>query len=148
MNCDNWLEPKNSFMAAATGFALIMSWGIKPSESAILKRSFTARSTRTSPTRNWFSAISPTERTRRLPKWSISSTEPNPFLIPTKVLTTSTISSVTSTEAPTVSGRPSRRLNFMRPTAERSYRSGEKNRLENKFSADSLVGGSPGRIMR
>jgi len=68
MNWDSWLEPKNSLMAAETGLALIISWGIRLSDSARLRRSFTARSTRTSPTRNWFSAISPTERMRRLPR--------------------------------------------------------------------------------
>ena len=31
MNCDSWLEPKNSLTAAATGLALIISWGIRPS---------------------------------------------------------------------------------------------------------------------
>jgi hypothetical protein len=68
MNCDSWLEPKNSFTAAATGFALIISCGIRPSDSASVSRSLTARSTRTSPTRKAFSAISPTLRTRRLPR--------------------------------------------------------------------------------
>ena len=60
MNCDSCDEPKNSFTAAATGFALIMSCGIRPSLSASVSRSFTARSTRTRPMRNAFSAISPT----------------------------------------------------------------------------------------
>ena len=41
-----------------------------------------------------------------------------------------------------------RRLNFIRPTEDRSYRSRLKNKLKNKFSADSFVGGSPGRIIR
>ena len=36
-------------------------------------RSLTARSMRVRPTRNWFSSSSPTERTRRLPRWSMSS---------------------------------------------------------------------------
>src|SRR5690554_275009 len=68
MNWESWLEPKNSFTAAATGLALIRSCGIRPSLSAMDKRSLTARSTRTRPIRNWFSAISPTQRTRRLPR--------------------------------------------------------------------------------
>src|SRR5690606_29966184 len=54
MNWDSWLEPKNSFTAAATGLALIRSCGIRPSLSAMDRRSLTARSTRTRPTRNWF----------------------------------------------------------------------------------------------
>ena len=74
MNCDSCEEPKNSFTAAATGFALIISCGISGSDSAIVRRSLTARSTRTRPTRKAFSAISPTLRTRRLPRWSMSST--------------------------------------------------------------------------
>ena len=35
-----------------------------------------------------------------------------------------------------------------RPTADKSYRSGSKNRLLNSASAVSSVGGSPGRITR
>ena len=38
-------------------------------------------------------------------------------------------------------------LNFILPTSERSYRSGLKKRLVNKFSDASLVGGSPGLII-
>ena len=34
MNCDNWLEPKNSLIAADTGLALIRSCGIRLSDSA------------------------------------------------------------------------------------------------------------------
>src|SRR5665213_760981 len=36
-------------------------------------RSRTTRSRRSSPTRNWFCSSSPTERMRRLPRWSMSS---------------------------------------------------------------------------
>ena len=68
MNCESCEEPKNSLTAAATGLALIISCGISGSDSAIVSRSLTARSTRTRPTRKAFSAISPTERTRRLPR--------------------------------------------------------------------------------
>ena len=68
MNCDSCEEPKNSFTAAATGLALIISCGMSGSVSAIVRRSLTARSTRTRPTRKAFSAISPTLRTRRLPR--------------------------------------------------------------------------------
>ncbi|MCY1351056.1 hypothetical protein D9M69_373100 [compost metagenome] len=120
MNCDSWLEPKNSLIAAATGLALIRSCGIRPSLSAMDRRSLTARSTRTRPTRNWFSAISPTQRTRRLPRWSMSSTMPLPLRMSTRVLRTSTMSSLLSTPEPSISVRPIRRLNFMRPTADRS----------------------------
>ena len=60
MNCESWLEPKNSLIAAETGLALIRSCGIRFSLSACESRSRTARSTRTRPERNWFSASSPT----------------------------------------------------------------------------------------
>ena len=120
MNCDSWLEPKNSFTAAATGLALMRSCGIKPSDSASDSRSFTARSTRTRPTRNWFSAISPTDFTRRLPKWSMSSTEPLALRMSTSVFSTPTMSSLERMPGPVMRSRPRRRLNFMRPTAERS----------------------------
>ena len=46
----------------------------------MLMRSLMARSMRTRPMRYWFSISSPTARTRRLPRWSMSSTEPRPFL--------------------------------------------------------------------
>ena len=124
------------------------SCGISPSDSARLNLSLTARSTRIRPSRNAFSAISPTDLTRRFPRWSISSTVSWPFLIFIKHLRTSMISSFDSVPSPSSSTRDRRRLNFIRPTAVRSYLSGEKNRLENKFSAASLVGGSPGRIIR
>jgi len=43
MNCESCEDPKNSFTAAATGFALIISWGMMGSLSAIVRRSLTAR---------------------------------------------------------------------------------------------------------
>jgi hypothetical protein len=92
MNCESCDEPKNSFTAAATGLALIRSCGVKPSASASDRRSLTARSTRTRPMRNTFSAISPTERTRRLPRWSMSSTVPRPLRISMSTLMTSRMS--------------------------------------------------------
>ena len=148
MNCESWLDPKNSLIEAATGLALMISCGIRFSASASDSRSFTALSTRTRPRRNWFSTISPTERTRRLPRWSISSTVPWPLRILINSRKTSMMSSLVSTPLPITSVLPSRRLNFIRPTAERSYRSDEKNRLSNRACAASLAGGSPGRIIR
>ena len=68
MNCESWLEPKNSLMAAVTGLALIKSCGPNSSASALLNLSLTALSTLIRPTLNWLAVISPTERTRRLPK--------------------------------------------------------------------------------
>ena len=120
MNWESWLEPKNSLITAETGFALISSWGIRVSASARLRRSFTARSTRTSPTRNWFSAISPTLRMRRLPRWSMSSIVPLPSLMSMSTFSTSMMSARESVPGPSISSRPTRRLNFIRPTADRS----------------------------
>ena len=120
MNCDSCEEPKNSLIAAETGFALIRSCGIRFSLSACERRSRTARSTRTRPERNWFSASSPTERTRRLPRWSMSSISPRPLRSSTRILITATMSSLDSVIGPVSSSRPTRRLNFMRPTSDRS----------------------------
>src|SRR5436190_1279867 len=92
MNCDSCEEPKNSLIAAEIGLALIRSCGIRFSDSAWLSLSFTARSTRTRPARNWFSASSPTERTRRLPRWSMSSISPRPLRSSTRMRITSTMS--------------------------------------------------------
>ena len=93
MNCESCEEPKNSFTAAATGFALIISCGMMGSLSAMVRRSLTARSTRTRPMRKAFSAISPTLRTRRLPRWSMSSTWPLPLRMSIRVFMTSMMSS-------------------------------------------------------
>jgi len=82
MNCESWDDPKNSLMTADTGFALMMSWGISVSMSCSPIFSRMARSTRTSPIRNWFSISSPTVRTRRFPRLSMSSASPTPFFRP------------------------------------------------------------------
>ena len=73
MNCESWDEPKNSLITAVTGLALIRSCGMSVSISCRLMRSLMARSMRTRPMRYWFSSSSPTARTRRLPRWSMSS---------------------------------------------------------------------------
>ena len=52
MNWDSWLEPKNSLITAETSLALMISWGIKPSDPAKPSRSLTARSNLTNPIRN------------------------------------------------------------------------------------------------
>ena len=96
---------EDSLTAAATGFALIMSCGLISSFSASVRRSLTARSTRTRPMRKATSAISPTQRTRRLPRWSMSSTLPSPFLIAISVRSTSTTSDISSPYLPTSRGR-------------------------------------------
>src|SRR5215510_4705999 len=73
MNCESCDEPKNSRTAAAAGFALIRSCGMTVSISTDDMRSLIARSMRRRPMRYWFSISSPTERTRRLPRLSMSS---------------------------------------------------------------------------
>ncbi len=78
MNCESCDEPKNSRTAAAAGFALIRSCGMTVSISTDDMRSLIARSMRRRPMRYWFSINSPTERTRRLPRLSMSSISPLP----------------------------------------------------------------------
>ena len=73
MNCDSWEVPKNSLMAATTGRMLISVWGVIASTSCVVMRSRTTRSMRDRPMRTWFWISSPTERMRRLAKWSWSS---------------------------------------------------------------------------
>ena len=73
MNWLSWLEPKNSLMAATTGRMLMSVWGVIASTSWVVMRSRTTRSMRERPTRTWFWISSPTDRTRRFPKWSMSS---------------------------------------------------------------------------
>ena len=80
MNCESWLDPKNSFITALTGLGLMRSCGMSVSSSPRLILSFTALSILNRPILYWFSRSSPTERTRRFPRWSMSSTEPCPFL--------------------------------------------------------------------
>ena len=59
-------------------------------------RSRIARSMRSRPTRYWFSISSPTERTRRLPRWSMSSISPRPSRRSTSALTQAMMSSLRS----------------------------------------------------
>src|SRR3546814_4021666 len=96
MNCESCDEPKNSRTAATAGLALIRSFGITVDTSTDDMRSLTARSMRSRPTRYWFSSSSPTERTRRLPRLSISSISPLPSFRFTSSLTTARMSSLRS----------------------------------------------------
>ena len=73
MNCDSWLEPKNSFSAATTGRMLTIVCGVIVSASSVVRRSRTTRSIRYRPIRNASWISSPTVRRRRLPKCSYSS---------------------------------------------------------------------------
>ena len=61
MNCDSWLVPKNSLMAATTGRMLMSVWGVMASTSWVVMRSRTTRSMRDRPTRTWFWISSPTD---------------------------------------------------------------------------------------
>ena len=72
MNWDSWLVPKNSLMEATTGRMLIRVCGVIASTSWVVIRSRTTRSIRQAE-RTWFWISSPTVRSRRLPKWSMSS---------------------------------------------------------------------------
>ena len=120
MNCDSCDEPKNSRTAATAGLALIRSFGITVDTSTELIRSLTARSMRRRPTRYWFSSSSPTERTRRLPRLSMSSISPLPSLRFTSSLTTARMSSVRSVVIVSSASRPKRMLSLTRPTADKS----------------------------
>ena len=73
MNWESWLVPKNSLMDATTGRMLISVCGVIASTSWVVIRSRTTRSIRDRPVRTWFWMSSPTLRSRRLPKWSMSS---------------------------------------------------------------------------
>ncbi len=119
----NWLsceEPKNSRTAAAAGFALMRSCGITVSMSTEPMRSRIARSMRSRPTRYWFSISSPTERTRRLPRLSMSSMVPRPSFNSHRIFTVRRMSSLRSTRTLSSASMPRRMFIFTRPTAERS----------------------------
>ncbi|MNN59614.1 hypothetical protein D3C81_1747420 [compost metagenome] len=121
MNCDSCDEPKNSRTAAAAGLALIRSCGMTVSISTELMRSLMARSMRSRPTRYWFSSSSPTERTRRLPRLSMSSISPRPSFRPTRICSTFSTSSFCRTRISSETSGVSRRMFiFTRPTADRS----------------------------
>ena len=63
----------------------------------MLMRSLIARSMRTRPMRYWFSISSPTARTRRLPRWSMSSTVPRVFFRSIRCRTVSMMSCLVRT---------------------------------------------------
>ena len=73
----NWLScelPKNAWMTALTVRALTRSSIDILSGSLLIDiRSRTSRAMRDRPIENWFAISSPIERTRRLPRWSMSS---------------------------------------------------------------------------
>ena len=149
MNCDSCDEPKNSRTAAAAGLALIRSCGMTVSISTDDMRSLMARSMRSRPTRYWFSISSPTERTRRLPRWSMSSISPLPSRSSTSVLTTARMSSLRSTR--TVSGGVELEAHVHLDAAdgrEVVALGVEEQAVEQRFARSRRVGGSPGRMTR
>ncbi|MNC90665.1 hypothetical protein D3C83_67930 [compost metagenome] len=83
-------------------------------------RSLIARSMRSRPMRYWFSISSPTERTRRLPRLSMSSISPLPSRNCTSVLSTARMSSRRSTRTASSASRSRRMFIFTRPTADKS----------------------------
>jgi len=88
--------------------------------SEIDMRSLTARSMRVRPTRNWFSSSSPTDRTRRLPRWSMSSVGLLPSFTASRCRMTATMSSLRRVLALVDALIPSFSLIMKRPTRARS----------------------------
>ena len=111
-------------------------------------RSRVSLSTRVRPARYWFSMSSPTARTRRLDKLSISSIALRPSRNSSKTLTIPRMSSLRKVLKESGVSSPKRAFILTRPTVERSYFSGSKNKPQNSDSAASTVGGSPGRKIR
>ena len=120
MNCESCDEPKNSRTAAAAGLALIRSCGITVSMSTEPMRSRIARSMRSRPTRYWFSISSPTERTRRLPRLSMSSIVPRPSFSSMSIFTVRSTSSLRSVRYWSSHSTLRRMFIFTRPTADKS----------------------------
>ena len=138
MNCDSCEDPKNSLIEAMTGFELIRSCGIAESMSWWTDIfSLMARSIRTRPMRNWFSSSSPTERTRRLPRLSMSSVRPTSRLRRRRYPTTRKMSAGVSVRVSSEESASSLMLNLKRPTREKSYFLASKNMPSKRFLADS-----------
>ena len=110
MNCESWEPPKNSFIAATTGRTLTSAEGVASSGSVMVMRSRTTRSMRSRPTRNWFWINSPTDRTRRLPRWSMSSGSPTWLLIAIILRTIAMMSSLRRVRSAGSSGNVRRLL--------------------------------------
>ena len=73
MNCESWLDPKKLWITAEMVREFTRSVGVICSWSWSDMRSRMMRAMRARPMLNWFASSSPTERTRRLPRWSMSS---------------------------------------------------------------------------
>ncbi len=131
MNCESWLVPKNSLIDATTGRMLIRVCGVIASTSWVVIRSRTTRSIRARPSLTWFWISSPTVRSRRLPKWSMSSVSitmdrsprvcsSSPACSLTRYSIVETMSSSVSVPCRIGRSRPSLRLTLYRPTLARS----------------------------
>ena len=79
INCESGELAKNSLIAAVIGLQLINCIGVTVSRSITVILSLVILSVLTSPTLNLFCTSSPTDLTRLLLKWSISSATPSPL---------------------------------------------------------------------
>ena len=120
MNCDSWFVPKKVLITDETVRALTRSWGVNLSASRRFIRSLIVRAMRARPSENWLWSCSPTVRTRRLPRWSMSSTFDLPFWSLTSSVMIATMSSFESVTDVSSPDRPSRLFMRYRPTAPRS----------------------------
>ena len=111
MNWESWPEPKNSLSAADMGRTLMRSLAVAPVRSGmvvILSRAILSILRR--PMRTWFWRSSPTARTLRLPRWSMSSVRSLPSLRSMSFLTIWVTSSTRSRRLDSGISRPSRRF--------------------------------------
>ena len=148
MNCDSWLEPKNSLMTADTGFALMSSWGIGPLGLRKTQTLLDCPLHPHQPMRNWFSTISPTLTYAPVAQVidiidgadSVTNVDQHLEHIDDVFLGQDV--------GPVGFAAPDAAIEFHSTYRREIVAIGLKNRLLNRFSAASLVGGSPGRIMR
>ncbi|MCY1377265.1 hypothetical protein D9M69_648280 [compost metagenome] len=97
MNWESWLVPKNELITEESVRALIRSTGLKSSLSRTFILSLMVRAIRARPTPNCPESCSPTVRTRRFDRWSISSTTALELISPIRYFTIEIISSFEST---------------------------------------------------
>ena len=142
MNCESWLVPKNELTTEDKVFEVMSS----PGENCSLSRTFIfsrmVLAILESPTLNWFASCSPTVRTLRLLKWSISSTVAFEFISCMRYLMISVISSFLRTLKSGSASRLSFLFRRYLPTIPRSYLFSEKNNLSITSLAVVSSGGS------
>ncbi len=107
MNWLSWLVPKNELITELRVLALIRSVGVNTSLSRTFMRSRMVRAMRARPTPNWACSCSPTVRTRRLLRWSMSSTSAFEFTSSIRYLMMKMMSSLVSTRTLSSLCRPS-----------------------------------------